>query len=131
MTNEGLEPHIYRAFYNAYTTMHVLDIQLHIEIGELVPVDYGFTLLRMGIFCHCGICARVLCREALVKSGKCQKMENCKNPHNSDTRKDTHSCTYVRTHARLRTFTHTHTYTLIDASLVICMNGDYVESADT
>ena len=38
-TSQGLEPHIYRAFYNAYTTMHVLDAQLHVEVcGVTVPL---------------------------------------------------------------------------------------------
>ena len=98
-TSQGLEPHVYRAFYNVYTTMHVLDAQLHVETGHLDPVDYGFTLenghllpstlwktldTRWSVVCHCGKCARVACpcRAALVKCSrfcKCQKTESCKN----------------------------------------------------
>ena len=101
-TSQGLEDHIHRAFYNAYTTMHALDRQLNIEIGDFDPVDYGFTLEnghllpstswktlepRWSLVCRCGKCARVTCpcREALVKCSvfcKCQKTENCKNPYN-------------------------------------------------
>ena len=52
-TSQGLEPPSYRAFYNAYITMHVLDAQLHVKTGDLDPVGLH---LRMGIFCHqhCG-----------------------------------------------------------------------------
>ena len=39
---QGLEPHIYRAFYNAYITMHVLDRQLNVGTADLDPLDYGF-----------------------------------------------------------------------------------------
>jgi hypothetical protein len=101
-TSQGLEPHIYRAFYNSYTTMHVLDGQLGVGTGLLDPVDYGFTLenghlspstswktmeARWSGVCHCGKCARVTCpcRAAQVKCSlfcKCKKTENCKNPYN-------------------------------------------------
>ncbi|KAG1651918.1 hypothetical protein GQR58_026646 [Nymphon striatum] len=43
-TSQGLKPHIYRAFYNAYITMHVLDRQLNVRTEDLNPVDYGFRL---------------------------------------------------------------------------------------
>ncbi|KAG1650371.1 hypothetical protein GQR58_028088 [Nymphon striatum] len=43
-TSQGLKPHIYRAFYNAYITMHVLDRQLNVKTEDLNPVDYGFRL---------------------------------------------------------------------------------------
>ncbi|KAG1714106.1 hypothetical protein GQR58_001752 [Nymphon striatum] len=43
-TSQGLKPHIYRAFYNAYITMHVLDRQLNDRTEDLNPVDYGFRL---------------------------------------------------------------------------------------
>ena len=98
-TSQGLEPHVYRAFYNAYTTIHVLDAQLHVETCHLDPVDYGFTLenghllpstlwktldTRWSVVCHCGKCARVTCpcQTALVKCSrfcKCHKTESCKN----------------------------------------------------
>ena len=38
-TSQGLEPPSYSAFYDAYSTMHVLDAQLHIKTGDLDPVD--------------------------------------------------------------------------------------------
>ena len=38
-TSQGLEPPSYRAFYNAYITMHVVGAQLHVKTGELDPVD--------------------------------------------------------------------------------------------
>ena len=38
-TSQGLEPPGYRAFYNAYITMHVLDAQLHVKTGDVDPVD--------------------------------------------------------------------------------------------
>ncbi|KAG1650372.1 putative uncharacterized transposon-derived protein F52C9.6 [Nymphon striatum] len=82
-TSQGLKPHIYRAFYNAYITMHVLDRQLNVKTEDLNPVDYGFRLedgqllpstswktleARWVVVCNCGKCARVTCpsREALV-----------------------------------------------------------------
>ncbi|KAG1663783.1 hypothetical protein GQR58_020195 [Nymphon striatum] len=82
-TSQGLKPHIYRAFYNAYITMHVLDRQLNVRTEDLNPVDYGFRLedgqllpstswktleARWFVVCNCGKCARVTCpcREALV-----------------------------------------------------------------
>ncbi|KAG1685950.1 hypothetical protein GQR58_008894 [Nymphon striatum] len=82
-TSQGLKPHIYRAFYNAYITMHVLDRQLNVRTEDLNPVDYGFRLedgqllpstswktleARWVVVCNCGKCARVTCpsREALV-----------------------------------------------------------------
>ena len=100
-TSQGIEPHIHRAFCNAYTTMHVLDAQLHVETVGLDPADYGFTLdkghllpstlwktldTRWSVVCHCGKCARITCpcRAALVKCSrfcKCQKTEICRN-HN-------------------------------------------------
>ena len=100
-TSQGIEPHIHRAFYNAYTTMHVLDAQLHAETVGLDPADYGFTLdkghllpstlwktldTRWSVVCHCGKCAHITCpcRAALVKCSrfcKCQKTEICRN-HN-------------------------------------------------
>ncbi|KAG1674175.1 FAD-dependent oxidoreductase domain-containing protein 2 [Nymphon striatum] len=43
-TSQGLKPHIYRAFYNAYITMHILDRQLNVRTENLNPVDYGFRL---------------------------------------------------------------------------------------
>ncbi|KAG1677699.1 hypothetical protein GQR58_013762 [Nymphon striatum] len=43
-TSQGLKPHIYRAFYNAYITMHVLDRQLNVRTENLNPVDYGLRL---------------------------------------------------------------------------------------
>ena len=46
-TSQGIEPRIHRAFYNAYTTMHVLDAQLHVETVGLDPAD--LHLIR-GIF---------------------------------------------------------------------------------
>ncbi|KAG1685952.1 hypothetical protein GQR58_008894 [Nymphon striatum] len=102
-TSQGLKPHIYRAFYNAYITMHVLDRQLNVRTEDLNPVDYGFRLedgqllpstswktleARWVVVCNCGKCARVTCpsREALVHCAvfcKCQKIGNCKNPYNS------------------------------------------------
>ena len=39
LTSQGIEPHIHRAFYNAYTTMHVLDAQLHVETVGVDPAD--------------------------------------------------------------------------------------------
>ena len=101
-TSQGLEPHIYRAFYNAYITMHVLDKQLKITSEDLDPVDYGFKLdngqllpstswktleLPWYMVCNCGKCARVTCpcRSAMVKCSvfcKCQKADSCKNPYN-------------------------------------------------
>jgi hypothetical protein len=102
-TTQGLEPHVYRAFFNAYTTMHCLDRQLNIETAELDPLDYGFALEngsllastawkslepRWSVVCCCGKCACVTCpcRAALVKCSvfcKCQKTDNdCRNPHN-------------------------------------------------
>ena len=102
-TSEGLKPHIQRAYYNAYTTMHILDKQLGLQTGNLDPVDYGFTLLENGILspstswktletywfvmCNCGKCARAACPCRKVKVHcsvfcKCQKMKNCKNPFN-------------------------------------------------
>lgn len=75
-TSKGLEPHIYRAFFNAYATMHVLDRQLNVQTADLDPLDYGFlhengnllpsTSWRSlepcwGVVCHCGKCARVTC----------------------------------------------------------------------
>ena len=38
-TSQCLEPPSYRAFYNAYTTMHVLDAQLHVKTGDLDSMD--------------------------------------------------------------------------------------------
>ena len=38
-TSQGIEPPSYRALYNAYITMHVLDAQLQVETGDLDPVD--------------------------------------------------------------------------------------------
>ncbi|KAG1701652.1 hypothetical protein GQR58_004686 [Nymphon striatum] len=73
-TSQGLKPHIYRAFYNAYITMHVLDRQLNVRTEDLNPVDYGFRLedgqllpstswktleARWVVVCNCGKCARV------------------------------------------------------------------------
>ena len=101
-TSQGLEPHIYRAFYNAYITMHVLDRQLNVGTADLDPLDYGFlqengNLLpstswrslepRWSVVCQCGKCTRVTCpcRTAMVKCSvfcKCQKTESCRNPHN-------------------------------------------------
>lgn len=101
-TSQGLTPQIYRAFFNAYTTMHVLDRQLNIGTADLDPLDNGFALEngnlllstswkslepRWNVVCHCGKCARVTCpcRPAMVKCClfcKCQKTDNCKNPHN-------------------------------------------------
>ena len=49
-TSEGLKPHVQRAYYNAYTTMHIVDIQLGVQTRDLDPVDYDFTLLENGIF---------------------------------------------------------------------------------
>ena len=43
-TSQGLEPHVYRAIYNAYTNMHVLDAQLHVETGDIDPMAYRFTI---------------------------------------------------------------------------------------
>ena len=101
-TSQGLEPHIYRAFYNAYITMHVLDRQLNVGTADLDPLDYGFLQEngnflsstswrslepRWSVVCQCGKCARVTCpcRTAMVKCSvfcKCQKTESCRNPHN-------------------------------------------------
>ena len=101
-TSQGLEPHIYRAFYNAYITMHVLDRQLNVGTADLDPLDYGFLqgnghLLpstswrslepRWSVVCQCGKCARVTCpcRTDMAKCSvfcKCQKTESCRNPHN-------------------------------------------------
>ena len=101
-TSQGLTPHIYPAFYNAYTTVHVLDGQLNVGTEKLDPVDCGFLLenghllpsiswktleARWSVVCHCGKCARVTCpcRATLVKCSvfcKCQKMENCISPYN-------------------------------------------------
>ncbi|KAG1714046.1 hypothetical protein GQR58_001880 [Nymphon striatum] len=78
-TSQGLKPHIYRAFYNAYITMHILDRQLNVRTENLNPVDYGFRLedgqllpstswktleARWFVVCNCGKCAR---REFLRK----------------------------------------------------------------
>ena len=38
-TSQCLEPHRYRAFYNAYITMHVLDAQLNVNTGDLDLMD--------------------------------------------------------------------------------------------
>ncbi|KAG1651194.1 hypothetical protein GQR58_027383 [Nymphon striatum] len=43
-TSQGLKPHIYRAFYNAYITMHILNRQLNVRTENHNPVDYGFRL---------------------------------------------------------------------------------------
>ena len=100
-TSEGLKPHIQRAYYNAYTTMHILDKQLGIQTRNLDPVDYGFTLLENRILfpstswkkmephwfvmCNCGKCARAKCpcRKCEIHCSvfcKCQKVAGCKNP---------------------------------------------------
>ncbi|KAG1651919.1 hypothetical protein GQR58_026646 [Nymphon striatum] len=93
-TSQGLKPHIYRAFYNAYITMHVLDRQLNVRTEDLNPVDYGFRLedgqllpstswktleARWFVVCNCGKCARVTCpcREALAVFYKVM-LESCK-----------------------------------------------------
>ena len=95
-TSRGLTPHIFRAFLNAYTTMHVLDRQLNIRTIDLDPLDNGFALEngnllpttswkclepRWNVVFHCNKCARVTCpcRAAMVKCClfcKCQKTDN-------------------------------------------------------
>ena len=67
-TSQGLKPHIQRAHFNTYTTMHILDKQLGIAPIQLDPLDYGFTLengsllplktwrllkYRWNVVCHC------------------------------------------------------------------------------
>jgi len=101
-TTRGLTPHNYRAFFNAYTTMHALDSQLNVTTIHQDPLDYGFVhdseiLLPStswkslepcwNVVCHCGKCARRTCpfREAMVKCSvfcKCQKTDDCRNPNN-------------------------------------------------
>ena len=100
-TSQGLEPHIYRAFYNAYTTMHALDSQTNKQTEDLDPLNYGFTLesgnlvpsstwktleVYWSVVCHCGRCARVTCpcQADMVKCSvfcTCMKKDNCKNPY--------------------------------------------------
>lgn len=100
-TSHGLKPHIYRAFYNAYTIMHALDSQINKQIEYLDPLNYGFMLEsenlvpsttwktledRWSVVCHCGKCARVTCpcQAAMVKCSvfcTCKKKDNCKNPY--------------------------------------------------
>ena len=42
-TSEGLLPHIRQAFYNAYTTMHALEIHLTPETTEVLDLEeFGF-----------------------------------------------------------------------------------------
>lgn len=84
LTTQGLTPHVYCAFFNAYTTMHVLDRQLYIRTADLDPLDYGFAHenekllpltswrsleLRWSVVCHCDKCARIPCpcRVVMVK----------------------------------------------------------------
>ena len=104
-TTQGLKPHIYRAFYNAYCTMHVLDKQLNLETANLDPLEYGFvqdneylvpaTSWRIletswSTVCNCNKCARASCscRSEMIKCCvfcKCHKTDviDCRNPYNS------------------------------------------------
>ena len=43
-TSQGLEPHIRRAFFNAYLTMHALDELSGAPMAELNPEEFGFTI---------------------------------------------------------------------------------------
>ena len=83
-TTQGLMPHIYHAFYNAYCIREVLDKQLRLETANLDPLEYGFVqdneylvpatswrILepRWSTVCNCSKYARAscLCRSEMIK----------------------------------------------------------------
>ena len=102
-TSQGLTPHIHRAFFNTYTIIHALDKQLHINISDLCPLDFGFVVMNdallpstlwrsleshWSLVCSCGKCARSICpcRTAMMKCSvfcKCNKADpiDCRNPY--------------------------------------------------
>ena len=94
-TSQELTPYIYRAFFNAYTAMHVLDRQLNIRTTNLDSLDNVFALEngnpfpttswkslepRWNVVCHCGKCARVTCpcRVAMVCSSNVRRQITAK-----------------------------------------------------
>ena len=95
-TSQGLQPHIQRAFFNAYTIMHVEELQNY-DVN-LRPVDFGFKVenecllpetswktleLHWTTVCTCLTCARAscLCRiVGMMCTRFCKCKEDCKNP---------------------------------------------------
>ena len=93
-TSQGLLPHIKRAFFNAYSIMHALDVNLKIEQTiSLKPEDFGYkydgesqfvpetswnTLEpRWTVVCTCKACARVTCACRAAEVG-CINFCGCK-----------------------------------------------------
>ena len=75
-TSEGLLPQIKHAFYNAYTTMHALELLFNPETTEVIdPEEFGFehhgqlipdTSWKAlnpywSVFCSCSKCANINC----------------------------------------------------------------------
>ena len=102
-TSQGLLPHIQRAFFNTYSTLHALENHLYPEKAiQLQPEHFGFELeqgllvpakswknieAHWSVVCPCEKCARSTCpcRVARVKCCKfcrCKKNSSnaCKNP---------------------------------------------------
>ena len=77
-TSEGLLPHIKHAFYDAYTTMHALEIHINPETTEVLdPEEFGFELIpatswkalnpHWSVFCSCSKCANINCSYRMAR----------------------------------------------------------------